>query len=325
MRRLHYISMRVVRALVLILLIAILNFAIVRMAPGDPASVIAGESGSADPIFMAQLREQFQLDEPMSAQLWSYLSGIVRLDLGYSYRNQAPVFDLIVDRLGATLLLTVSGFLLAIIFGMLLGAVAALNRGGIIDRSITGLCLLLYATPIYWVGLMGVLIFSAQLNWLPAYGAGSMIAPRDWAGWIIDRGLHLLLPAFTLALNYVPIYTRLMRASMIEVKDQEFVRLAHSKGLSPMRVAVVHVMRNSLLPVITFAGVHAGNLIGGSILVETIFAWPGIGRLALDSMLVRDYNTLLGVFFICSVLTILFNLITDLLYAVIDPRIDVEA
>lgn len=325
MQRLNYISLRVVRALLLILLIAILNFLIVRMAPGDPASVIAGESGAADPIFMAQLREQFRLDEPLLTQLWTYIGGLVQFDLGYSYRLRADVTTLIFDRLGATLLLTVSGFLLALVIGMALGAVSALNRGNLLDRSITGINLLLYATPIYWVGLMGVLIFSAQLNWLPAYGAGSMIAPRDWAGWLIDRGMHLLLPAFTLALNYIPIYTRLMRASMIEVRDQEFVRLARAKGLSPSRVAIVHVMRNSLLPVITFAGVHAGNLIGGSILVETIFAWPGIGRLALDSMLVRDYNTLLGVFFVCSVLTILFNLITDLLYSVVDPRIDIEA
>lgn len=325
MQRLQYISMRIVRALFLILLIAILNFLIVRMAPGDPASVIAGESGAADPLFMAQLREQFRLDEPFLTQLWTYISGLMQFDLGYSYRNRAPVTELIFDRLGATLLLTVSGFVLAIVFGLTLGAIAALNRGKLIDRCITAVGLLLYATPIYWVGLMGVLIFSAQLNWLPAYGAGSMIAPRDWGGWLIDRGLHLLLPAMTLAINYIPIYARLMRASMIEVKDQEFVRLAQSKGLSPSRVAIVHVMRNSLLPIITFAGVHAGNLIGGSILVETIFAWPGIGRLALDSMLVRDYNTLLGVFFICSVLTILFNLITDLLYSVVDPRIDIEA
>lgn len=324
MQRIRFILVRVVRAALLILLIATLNFVIVRMAPGDPASVIAGESGAADPVFMAQLREEFRLDDPLPTQLWTYISGILHLDLGYSHRQRAAVTTLIMDRLGATLLLTSTGFLLALLFGVVLGAVAAFNRGGLIDRAINAVNLFLFATPIYWIGLLGVLIFSAQLNWLPAYGAASLIQPRDWLGFIADRASHLMLPALTLGLSYAPIYARLMRASMLEIRDQEFVRLARSKGLSSTRIAVMHVMRNSMLPVITFAGIHAGHLLGGSILVETIFGWPGLGRLTLDSMLVRDYNVLLGIFLICSILTILFNLITDLLCTVVDPRIEIE-
>lgn len=325
MERLQYILMRILKAGILILLIAVLSFLIVRLAPGDPASVIAGESGAADPIYMEQLRKQFGLDDPLSTQLKIHLKRIVQLDLGFSHRHQLDVSVLIFDRVGATLLLTGTGFLIAVLGGIFLGAISALNKDGFWDRLITGSCVLMYATPLYLIGVMGVLIFSAQLNWLPSYGAASIIPPPDWLGRLYDRGLHLLLPAMTLGIHYAPIYARLMRASMNEVQNQEFVRLAQAKGLPAFRVATAHVMRNSLLPIITFAGVHASNLVGGSILVETIFAWPGIGRLALDSMLVRDYNTLLGVFFICSALAIIFNLIIDLLYTVIDPRIDIEA
>lgn len=321
MQQLKYIGFRILKAMALVLLIAVLNFLLVRLAPGDPASVIAGESGAADPLFMAQLREQFRLDEPLYMQLWTYVSGIVQLDLGFSYRNQETVFNLLLQRLPATLLLTSIAFVIALVGGVALGAVAATKVGRWPDSIISTMGVVLYAMPLFWIGLMLILTFSAGLNWLPAFGSGS-VRPLTGMDLYLDRLMHLVLPVMTLSTYYLAVYMRLARSSMLDVQGQDFVKLARAKGLPEGRIVRKHVLRNALLPVITFAGVQAGHLIGGSIIVETVFAWPGIGRLALESMLVRDYNTLLGVFFLCSIMTIVFNLITDLVYTVADPRIE---
>lgn len=322
MQQLKYIGFRIIKAIVLVLLIAVLNFLLVRLAPGDPASVIAGESGSADPLFMEQLRAQFRLDEPLYMQLWSYISGIMQFDLGFSYRNQETVFNLLMQRLPATLLLTSVAFVIALVGGVALGAVAATKVGRWPDSIISTMGVVLYAMPLFWIGLMLILTFSANLNWLPAFGIGSV---KPLSGWdfYLDRFRHLVLPVMTLSTYYLAVYMRLARSSMLDVQGQDFVKLARAKGLPEGRIVRKHVLRNALLPVITFAGVQAGHLIGGSIVVETVFAWPGIGRLALESMLVRDYSTLLGVFFLCSIMTIVFNLITDLVYTIADPRIEV--
>lgn len=323
MERFEYIVKRCGKAVILIILIALLNFLLIRLAPGDPAFVIAGESGSVDPLFMAQLRAEFKLDQPLWVQISAYLQDVLRFDLGYSYRNKAEVIDLIMARLPATLLLTVTGFLLAVVGGVFLGAVAARKVGSWLDSLIGVLCMTIYAMPLYWVGLALVLIFAGWLEWLPAFGNGSVQPLEGW-DFLWDRITYLTLPALTLALHYIAVYARLTRSSMLEVQGQDFVKLARAKGLPPLRITTAHVLRNSLLPIVTFAGIQAGNLIGGSILVETVFAWPGIGRLALDSLLVRDYNTLLGVFFLCSVMTIACNLIADVVYSIIDPRIDIQ-
>lgn len=321
MQQLKYIGFRILKAIVLVLLIAVLNFLLVRLAPGDPASVIAGESGSADPLFMAQLREQFRLDEPFYMQLWTYISGILQMDLGFSYRNQETVLNLLMQRLPATLLLTSIAFVIALVGGVALGAVAASKVGRWPDSLISTMGVVLYAMPLFWIGLMLILTFSASLNWLPAFGIGT-VRPLTGLDFYLDRLTHLVLPVMTLSTYYLAVYMRLARSSMLDVQEQDFVKLARAKGLPEGRIARKHVLRNALLPVITFAGVQAGHLIGGSIIVETVFAWPGIGRLALESMLVRDYNTLLGVFFLCSIMTIVFNLITDLVYTIADPRIE---
>jgi peptide/nickel transport system permease protein len=272
---------------------------------------------------MAQLRAQFGLDRPMHEQLWIYVKGILTLDLGFSHRQQLPVAALIWERLPATLLLTGAAFALAITAGVALGVAAARRVGRPADSVITVIALTFYATPIFWVGLLLVLIFSVWLEWLPSFGMYTVGADLTGIAYAIDVGWHLILPAITLGLFFLAIYARLARASMLEVADQDFVRTAHAKGVPEGRIIRAHVLRNALLPVITFAGIQAGQLVGGSILVETVFAWPGIGRLAFDALLARDYAVLLGVFFCTAVMVVLFNLITDLLYAVIDPRVEV--
>ena len=303
-----------------VLVIVVINFLLIHAAPGDPASVIAGQSGAADPKFVAQLRAQFGLDKPLLEQLWIYVRGVLTLDLGMSHRQQRTVASLLAERLPATLLLTGTAFLFALAAGVALGAAAARRVGSWADTIITVLALGFYATPIFWVGLMLVLVFSVWLGWLPSFGMGTVGASlHGWAA-IADVLPYLVLPSLTLGLFYMAVYARLTRASMLEVADQDFVKTARAKGVPEGRILRRHILRNALLPVITFAGIQAGQLIGGSILVETVFAWPGIGRLAFEALLARDYQVLLGVFLCTSVLVVLFNLITDLVYLAADPR-----
>jgi peptide/nickel transport system permease protein len=320
---LRFLLGRSVKAVIVVIAIIVFQFVLIRLAPGDPASVIAGQSGAADPLFMEQLRAQFGLDRPMHEQLLIYLRDMATLDLGFSHRQQQPVATLIAERLPATLLLTLTAFVFAVTAGVALGVMAARRVGRAADSVITVLALTFYATPIFWVGLLLVLIFSVWLEWLPSFGMFTVGAELTGLAYAADVARHLILPALTLGLFFLAIYARLARASMLEVADQDFVRTARAKGVPEGRIVRAHVLRNALLPVITFAGIQAGQLVGGSILVETVFAWPGIGRLAFDALLARDYATLLGVFFCTAVMVVVFNLITDLLYAVIDPRVEV--
>jgi peptide/nickel transport system permease protein len=319
----RFLAQRLVKMAAMILAIAVANFLLIHAAPGDPASVMAGEAGAADPQFIAQLRAQFGLDQPLSTQLVIYLGHLLHGDLGMSYRQGRPVAALIAERLPATLLLTGTAFAFALAMGLLLGALAAQRVGRWADSAITVLALGFFATPIFWVGLMLVLVFSVWLDWLPSFGMNTVGA--DYTGWaaVADTAQYLVLPALTLGLFYMAVYARLTRASMLEVSTQDFVRTARAKGVPEGRILRRHILRNALLPVITYAGIQAGQLIGGSILVETVFAWPGIGRLAFDALLARDYQLLLGVFLCTSVLTVVFNLVTDVVYAWIDPRVEV--
>ncbi|MGG5808185.1 ABC transporter permease [Falsiroseomonas sp. CW058] len=319
-----FLLRRGVKALLVVLAIVVCNFLLIHAAPGDPASVIAGQSGAADARFMEQLRAQFGLDQPLHVQLWLYVKGVLQLDLGFSHRQQQPVAGLVLERLPATLLLTGAAFAFAVVLGVTLGTLAARRVGSWADSVITVLALTFYATPLFWVGLMLVLVFSVWLEWLPSFGMMSVGANLAGAAFLLDIGRHLLLPALTLGLFYMAVYARLTRATMLEVADQDFVKTARAKGVPEGQVVRRHVLRNALLPVITFAGIQAGQLIGGSILVETVFAWPGIGRLAFEALLARDYPVLMGVFLATSVMVVLFNLLTDLLYAVVDPRVEVS-
>jgi peptide/nickel transport system permease protein len=317
-----FLLRRGLKAMIVVLAIVVCNFLLVHAAPGDPASVIAGQSGAADPVFLEQLRRQFGLDRPLYVQLWIYLKSVLTLDLGFSHRQQMSVASLILERLPATLLLTGVAFAFALIGGVTLGALAARRVGRWADSFITVLALTFYATPLFWVGLMLVLVFSVWLEWLPSFGMGSVGVDLQGVEVVLDMAKHLLLPALTLGLFYLAVYARLTRATMLEVADQDFVKTARAKGVPEGRILRAHVLRNALLPVITFAGIQAGQLLGGSILVETVFAWPGIGRLAFEALLARDYPVLLGVFFCTSVMVVLFNLLTDLLYVVVDPRVE---
>ena len=315
---------RLVKAAAILIAIVVMNFFLVHAAPGDPAMVMAGEAGAADEKFVAQLREQFGLDRPLYEQLGTYVGKVVQGDLGFSYRQQRPVWDILAERLPATLVLTLTAFILALAAGVALGTLAAVTVGTWADSAITVVALLAYATPIYWIGLMLSLFFSIQLGWLPAFGYETIGAGYTGLAHVADVAVHLILPVITLALFYMASYARLTRASMLEVRSLDFVKTAKAKGLSQSRIVTRHVLRNAILPVITVAGIQAGQLVGGSILIETVFAWPGIGRLAFEAVLQRDYQVLLGIFLVTSIMVILFNILTDILYGLVDPRIQVS-
>jgi peptide/nickel transport system permease protein len=230
---------------------------------------------------------------------------------------------MILERFPATLLLTGTAYILALLVGPLLGALAAMRPRSIFDSLLMVVALVFYATPIFWVGLLLILLFSVQLGWLPPFGMQSMIPVKGAMAQTLDMLKHLVLPATTLALFYIAVYVRLTRASMLETSSLDYVKTARAKGLPEWRVATAHILRTALIPIITFAGLQAGHLVGGAIVVETVFAWPGIGRLAFDALLQRDYNLLLAIFIIASALVVLFNLIADILYGLADPRIEV--
>ncbi|MBY8918372.1 ABC transporter permease (plasmid) [Nitratireductor sp. L1-7-SE] len=320
---LRFILMRLGKAAIILIAILTLNFFLIHAAPGDPAAVMAGEAGAADAKFIAQLREQFGLDKPLLTQLGIYLKGVLQFDLGFSYRQQMPVADLILDRLPATLLLTMTAFVISLLLGTLAGVLASARVGKWSDTAISTLALLFYATPLYWAALMAVLLFSVYFNWLPGFGYETVGANYTGLRRALDIGQHLILPATTLGLFFMAVYMRMTRASMLEVSQLDFVKTARAKGLKPGIIQRRHIFRNAMLPVVTLAGLQAGQLVGGAVLTETVFAWPGIGRLMFEALAQRDYNLLLGVFFVSAAMVLLFNLITDVLYRFVDPRIRV--
>jgi len=317
------------KSVIVILGVVILNFLLIRLAPGDPASIMAGEAASSDPAYVAQLRERFGLDLPLVQQLWVYVRGILQLDLGYSYRNQLPVLDLIAERLPATLLLMGLAFVFSLLLGGLLGVLAArsryVGRHKWLDSGIMSLALLLYATPLFWLSLLMVILFSVTLGWLPAFGMESVGAGLTGWGRVQDVAAHLVLPVVSLGCFFMAVYARLTRSSMLEVMGMDFVKTARAKGVPAGQVIRRHVLRNASLPVVTFAGIQLGQMAGGAVLTETVFGWPGIGRLMFDALMQRDYQLLLGVFLVTSAMVVVFNLITDLVYVLVDPRIELEA
>jgi peptide/nickel transport system permease protein len=318
-----FLAGRLVKGVLVLVAIAILNFLLIRAAPGDPAAVLAGQAGASDEVLLRQLREQFGLDRPLVEQLWIYLKGYLTFDLGFSYRQQQPVATLILDRLPATLLLTGTAFAISLALGMLLGVLAARRVGRAADSAITLAALVFYATPLFWIALMGQIVFALKLGWVPNVGYETIGAGYVGLRRALDIGHHLILPAFTLGLFFMALYARMMRASMLEIAGADFVKTARAKGLSEPIILRRHVARNALLPVVTLAGLQAGQLVGGAVLTETVFAWPGIGRLMFEALAQRDYSVLLGVFFVSSAMVVLLNLLTDIVYRAVDPRIEV--
>ena len=321
MGRWRYFGTRLLLALPVVFGILVLNFFLIRLAPGDAASVLAGESGAASAEYTDLLRAKFGLDRPLPEQFLSYIVQALRFDLGYSFRNDSPVFELILARLGPTLLLMLSAFGAALLAGTILGLLAAVARNTWRDGLISVVTLVCYAAPGFWLGLMFIVVFAVRLNWLPTSGFENVA--EGFEGWerVGDVARHLAMPAAALGLFYLALYTRVMRASMLEQTGMDYVVTARAKGQSEGRIVIGHMLRNAFLPVLTMAGVQAGNLIGGSVVVETVFGWPGVGTLAFNALQSRDLNLLLGIFFISACLVVAINLVVELLTILLDPRV----
>lgn len=321
---LRLVGQRLLKAIPLLLAIVICNFVLLKLAPGDAAEVLAGEAGAGTAEYLAELRARFGLDQPVYMQLWHYVVKLVTLDLGFSFRHNQTVLSLILDRLPATLLLMFSGMGLAVLIGATLGVLASQRVNQLRDNIISVFAILSFSVPVFWLGLMLIVVFSVNLGWLPAGGMETMASGKQGVARLLDILRHMVMPVTTLGLFYVALYTRVMRASMLEVFNQDYVTTARAKGLSERRITFRHVFRNALLPMVTLVGVQFGTLLGGSVLVETVFSWPGLGRLAFEAVFQRDINLLLGVLLMCSVLVVLSNILVDVLYSQLDPRIRIR-
>lgn len=302
---LQYVFKRLLSIIPVLLGISLLLFFMLRMLPGDPAQVLAGQMASPEEIEI--IRHQLGLDRPIFVQYGLFFSRLVRFDLGRSARTQNPVIEEVWARIPNTMLLAVAAIVLACLFGIPAGVISAVRPYTWIDYLFTSMALFGISMPVFWLGLMLVVVFSVILHLLPAGGTGS------WK--------HVILPSFTLAALMVAFITRMTRASMIEALSQDYTTTARSKGLQEKVVIVKHALKNALIPIITVVGLQFGFLLGGAVLTETVFAWPGLGRLIVDSILARDYPVIQGAILIFGLLYILVNLFVDMLYAFIDPRI----
>ncbi len=310
---------RLAQSIILILLLIVFNFFLIHVAPGDPVNYLAGQSG--DEQYFALIRAKFGLDQPFATQLWVYLSGVLRGDLGYSLSHQQSVLGVILARLPATLILVIPAIVIAAISGTVLGVESARRPDSAFDRVINTIALLGHSLPSFSIGMLLLLLFSLQLGLFPAQGATS--ANRDLTGfpYAVDFISHLALPCLTLVIVQLAQILRLTRAAMTSVLRENYITAARAKGIGETRLLYVHALRNALIPVVTVIGSDLGMLLGGAVLVETVFAYPGLGRLMLEAIAARDYPVLLGLLITTSTGVAIANFVTDSVYPVLDPRI----
>ena len=321
MQTLKLLASRLAQGLALVLAVVVLNFVLVHAAPGDPVETIAGASGGMDEKLQAELRAKYGLDQPLPVQLGIYLGKVVRGDLGYSYFFNLPVSDLILERVPATLLLVLTSVLTAFLIGTTLGVLSSRKPNGWLSQLINVMSLVGFAAPVFWMGMLLIILLASIFPVFPVSGMrGIESSGLGWAD-VVDVLHHLVLPSLTLGLVYLAQYSRLSRAAMLDVLGADYIRTARAKGLPERLVLYKHALRNAVLPVITILGLQFGNVLAGAIVVETVFNWPGLGRLAFESVLRRDYPTILGVLLFSSLVVIVMNQVTDLCYRLIDPRI----
>ena len=300
-----YIMKRILQVIPVIFFVTVITFSMIHLAPGDPAIMRAGED--ATPEQVESIREAMGLNLPVHQQYFNWISGLFRGDLGYSLQDGRPVFSTLVRRLPATIKLVIASFVVSIGIGIPVGIISAVKQNTLTDSVARVFALLGLSMPNFWIGLMLMLLLSFRLRLLPASGSGTM--------------LHLIMPAIALGLPAAGVITRLTRSSMLEILRQDYIRTARSKGLNNRSVIYKHALKNALLPVVTVIGIQLGSRLGGSVIVESVFAYPGIGRFAYLRLLARDYPMIMGNLLIFALLFIVINLFTDILYGFIEPRI----
>ncbi|MDR7419705.1 MAG: ABC transporter permease [Armatimonadota bacterium] len=316
----RYAAGRLLQAVPLVLGVIVVNFLLIAMAPGDPVKTLLGEY-PAPPEYVMQLRREFGLDQPVLVRLALYVRNVVTGNLGYSFAYRLPVATLVAERLGKTFVLMATALTLAAVIGVTLGVAAARRHGAGLNVVSTGVSLAGYSIPDFWLAQLLVLLFAVALGWLPAQGIRSVRQDYTGLAAILDLTRHLILPAVALSFRYMALIARLTRASMLEAMSQDFILAARARGVPERLVLLQHGLRNAALPVVTVIGYNFAFVLAGSALVETVFGWPGVGRLLYDAILQRDTPVLLGVLMMVSVTVVVVNLLVDLVYALLDPRV----
>jgi peptide/nickel transport system permease protein len=311
-----FLIRRLMQAVLLLFIVSMIGFAILHLAPGGPLSQFAasGEMTQAD---LDRIAEQLGLNRPLPVQYLEWLWRMLRGDWGVSYRDQQPVLKIVTSHIGATMELMLTSTLLAMFLGAWIGILGAIKRYSLFDSLATIGAMIALSIPTFWFGLVIIYVFSVGLGWLPS---GNRYTVGD--GSFLNQLHHLIGPCIVLALVSTAVWSRYMRSSMLEVVNQDYIRTARAKGLSERYILLRHALRNALLPMITITGLHVPTLLSGALVTETVFTWPGMGRLFLDSISYRDYPTIMGILMLTAVLVLLGSLIADLLYGLADPRIE---
>ncbi|WP_068108750.1 ABC transporter permease subunit [Tropicimonas marinistellae] len=314
--------------------VTLISFSFIRLLPGDPIIVMAGERGVSAERY-AELQAQFGFDRPLVIQYWDYMTGVLRGDLGTSFVTKKPVFEEFFALFPATLELSICAMIFAVVLGLPAGIIAAINRGKLFDRALMSTALVGYSMPIFWWALLMIIVFSGWLGWTPVSGRISLLFYFDdvtgfmlidsllsgQAGAFRSAAVHLILPTIVLGTIPLAVIARQTRSAMLEVLSEDYIRTARAKGLPPNRVTFIHALRNALIPVVTVVGLLVGTLLGGAILTESIFSWPGIGKWMLDSIYRRDYPVVQGGLLLIAVMVMIVNLTVDVLYGLINPKI----
>lgn len=331
---LKFLTSRLLTFIPTFLGVTLISFAFIRVLPGDPIIVMAGERGLTEERY-AELMTQFGFDKPMIAQFWDYFVGVLQGDLGQSYVTKKPVWDEFFALFPATLELSACAMIFAILLGLPAGVIAAVNRGKFFDRALMSTALIGYSMPIFWWALLLIIVFSGNLQWTPVSGRIDLIYyfPNETGFMLYDAFVsgqkgalwsavrHLILPTIVLGTIPLAVIARQTRSAMLEVLGEDYIRTARAKGMSPIRINGVHALRNALIPVLTVIGLSVGTLLAGAILTESIFSWPGIGKWMVDSIFRRDYPVVQGGLLLIAVMVMIVNLLVDVLYGVINPKI----
>ena len=314
-----YVARRILQMVPVILAIICICFLIIHLAPGDPATILAGETATDE--YIAELKAQFGLDEPLWKQLLLYMGNVFQGNLGESFADRVPVSSMLLERMQVTLMLVLPSEILAILIGTLLGLVAAKHENRLQDHLISNASIVLYCMPAFWLGMMLMLLFAVNLKWLPTSGMQSFntdLSP------FLDTLRHMILPSLTLILVRIPIYLKLARSSIVEVAQEDFINTARAIGYSERVVYRRHALRHALLPTVTQVGMSISSLFSGALLTETVFSWPGMGRMVYEAISSRDYPVIMGGFLVSAIMVVIGSFITDIIYMYLDPRVVAE-
>jgi peptide/nickel transport system permease protein len=329
------VARRVLTTIPVMIGVAVIVFIVMRLLPGDPVDIMLGQTGAVSQQDVDRLRQDFHLDQPLARQLLLFLSGAARGDLGTSFARRRPVFAMLVEALPATIELALAATLIALLVAIPIGVLSAVHQRSWLDRLAMGGAFLGISMPAFWLGIVAIILLSVRLGWFPTSGRigfEALLQPvtgfvlldsvltRNWAA-LWDGLRHLVLPAAVLGASLMAIVARVMRSSMVEVMREQYVTTAHSKGLARQVVIWRHGVRNALIPTVTVVGLQLGVLLGGNMIVETVFGWPGMGRLVVDAIFSRDYPVVQGAVMLYSAIFVLANLAVDLCYIILDPRI----